>query len=127
VKKLNFVWLNREPGTIATAVREFFTGDVVVVGPNLERVAAGCDAVARSYDDFASNARILDAEFGEPVADEFAAIAVATMPWTMTYEYGGMRVTERGHEVYVLRREGFDWKICWRQIVSYPTSSATSS
>jgi ketosteroid isomerase-like protein len=120
VKKLNSLWLQSVPGTIAPAIREFFTDDVVIVGPNLQRVAGGRDAVAQSYDDFASRAKVLGAQFGDPVADEFAAVAVATMPWALTYEFEGIRVSEHGHEVYVLRCEDSVWKVCWRQIVSYP-------
>jgi ketosteroid isomerase-like protein len=121
VQKLNATWLHEPSGTIASAVRALFSDDVVVVGPNLQRMTSGGDAVARSYDEFTSSARILDVQLGDPVVDEFVVVAVATMPWSMTYEYEGRRSTERGHEVYVLRREGNDWKICWRQIVSYPS------
>ncbi len=120
VEKLNFIWLHNDAGTIAPAVRGFFTDDVVVVGPNLQRVAGGADAVARSYDDFASSARILEAELGDPVVDKFGTVAVVTVPWSMTYEYQETRATERGHEVYVLLSDAAGWKICWRQIVSYP-------
>jgi ketosteroid isomerase-like protein len=127
VKKLNSTWLRSEPGTIAPAVRDLFTEDAVVVGPNLQRVAAGGDATARSYDDFVSSAHILDANVDDPIVDAFADVAVATVTWSMTYEYQAVQATEHGHEIYVLRREDGAWKICWRQIVSYPASSAPSS
>jgi Domain of unknown function (DUF4440) len=89
----------------------------VFVGPDLTRVARGADAAASSYDAFVSSATILDASVGETQVDEFGALAVATLTWSITYIYEGTESTEHGHDLYVLRREGDDWKICWRQIV----------
>ncbi|HEX8805861.1 MAG TPA: nuclear transport factor 2 family protein [Candidatus Aquilonibacter sp.] len=120
IRALNEAWRDREAGTIALVVRPLLSNDVVVVGPNLARIPGDADALARSYDDFKSSATILKLEFGDTLVDTLGDVAIATMPWSMTYEFGGQRSSERGHEVYVLRHEGDDWKICWRQIVSFP-------
>ena len=123
IDSLNAAWQKNAPGTIANAVRGLFTDDVVFVGPNLARVAQGADAAARSYDDFRASAAILALEIGDSQIDEFGTVAVALEPWSMTYEFQGTTSSETGYDLYVLRRDGDDWKICWRQMVSYPSSA----
>ncbi len=119
---LNDAWLRPSAGGIAAAVRRFFADDVVVVGPDLSRVARGGDAVAASYDAFVRSVKLLDVEVRDPVVDELGDVAVATVVWSMTYEVGGTRSHERGHDVYVLRKSPAAWRICWRQIVSVPSA-----
>ncbi|HEX3549360.1 MAG TPA: hypothetical protein VHT53_03255, partial [Candidatus Elarobacter sp.] len=62
-------------------------------------------------------ADLRDVDVGSPEVDEFVDVAVATLPWRMTYAIDGIEYRDRGHDVYVLRAEGGDWRICWRHIV----------
>ncbi len=64
--EINRIWQDAAPEQIADLVAPYFTEDVVIVAPNLARVAKGRDAVAASYGDFVRNTKILDVHIEEP-------------------------------------------------------------
>jgi ketosteroid isomerase-like protein len=117
---VNEAWLHGAPGQVAPIVRQYFADDAVMIGPDLTRVGRGAEAIAASYDDFIASATILDVSLGEPQIDAFERVAIATLPWSMTYAYQGTQSSERGFDVYVFQRERDTWKICWRQMVTQP-------
>jgi hypothetical protein len=82
-----------------------------------ERVARGGDAAAGSYDAFLAAADLRDVDVGSSEVDEFCELAFATVPWRMTYAINGTEYRDRGHDVYALRAEHGDWRICWRHLV----------
>lgn len=116
--EINRIWQEAEPGEIADLVAPYFTEDVVVVAPNLARVAKGRAAVAASYGDFVRSTKILEVHIEEPQVDLFGNLAVATMRWTMHYEFDGRPSIESGHDAYVFALEGGCWRICWRSVAS---------
>ncbi|MBV8244993.1 MAG: nuclear transport factor 2 family protein [Candidatus Eremiobacteraeota bacterium] len=119
---VNSAWQNPDEKPIGKRIRKYFAKDAVIVGPSLERVARGRKAVTESYDAFVRGARILHAALGAPEIDIGRDVAVATLEWEMTYEFQESETTERGHDVYVLRRQRGRWLIWWRQIVAFPGS-----
>jgi ketosteroid isomerase-like protein len=116
--EINRIWQTAAPDNVADLIAPYFTEDAVVVAPNLARVARGRGPVAASYGDFARSAKILEVRIEEPHVDFFSDVAVATMPWSMSYEFDGRRSSERGYDTYVFRRETGRWQICWRSMVS---------
>ena len=122
VTKLNEIWPHESADRVAAAVRPLFADDAVIVSPDQVRVVRSGDAAAASYEGFLRNATVSDLRFGEPVVDEFGDCAVATVAWSMAYELQGVRMAEEGHDVYVLRRLGDRWAICWREIVPRDSS-----
>ena len=123
IAALNDIALHGPPAKIASDVRPYFTDDAIIVGPDLKRAARGGDAVAASYAEFREAADILDVWIGDPEVDESSSVATATLPWEMHYLCEGVEATECGDDIYVLRREGDDWKICWRAIHARPIES----
>ncbi len=120
LRAVNDAWRTAPPGEVAARVREYFADDAAIVGPDLARVARGGDAVAKSYDDFVSSARVLWAELDEPAIDVAGEVAAATLTWRMRYAYQGVESSEAGHDVYVLGRRDGRWLIVWRKLESHP-------
>jgi hypothetical protein len=61
---------------------------------------------------------VLEVHIDEPEVELCGDVAVATMPWSMRYEFGGRASTERGFDTYVFRRTDGRWQICWRSMMS---------
>jgi uncharacterized protein (TIGR02246 family) len=116
--EINRIWQSAAPDQIADLLAPYFTRDAVIVAPSLARVAEGGAAVAASYADFVRSAKAIDVRIDEPQVDRFGDIAVATIAWRLSYEFGGKRFGERGHDTYVFRLEDGRWRICWRSMMS---------
>jgi hypothetical protein len=116
--EINRVWQSAAPDDIVALIRSHFTHDAVVTAPSLARVARGREQVAQSYADFVRNARVIEVRIDEPQVDLFDRVAVATMSWRISYEFGGKQGAERGHDTYVFRLDDGAWRICWRSMLS---------
>jgi uncharacterized protein (TIGR02246 family) len=123
LEAINQAWQHAPPEGIATLLAQHFTDDAVFVAPNLARVARGRDAVAASYADFARNANVLEVHIDPAQVDFDGDVAIATMPWSIRYEFDQRRTSERGYDTYVFRRQGDRWRVCWRSMV--PLSAQT--
>lgn len=115
---INRIWQEADPKEIASLVEPYFTDDIVVVAPNLVRVAKGRAAAAASYADFVRSITILQVQIEQPQVDFCGNVAIATMRWKMQYEFGGRSNAESGHDAYVFRLDGGCWRICWRCVAS---------
>jgi ketosteroid isomerase-like protein len=93
---------------------------VVFVHPGFAGRAEGQTACVATYDEFLRASIVLHYEESEPAIDVFGGTAVATLHWEMTWEMGGQRSEEAGHDIYVLVREGGRWVIAWRTLISVP-------
>ncbi|MGA8098502.1 MAG: nuclear transport factor 2 family protein [Candidatus Cybelea sp.] len=116
--EINRVWQSAAPDDIVALIRSHFTHDAVVTAPSLARVARGREQVAQSYADFVQSAKIIEVRIDEPQVDLFDGVAVATMSWRISYEFGGKQGAERGHDTYVFRLDDGAWRICWRSMLS---------
>jgi hypothetical protein len=58
-----------------------------------------------------------------PIIDRFDRLAIATLNWSVTYEFRGTQSAEAGHDVYVLRCDGEFWRIYWREVATRPSAS----
>jgi hypothetical protein len=93
---------------------------VVFVRPGFEGRSEGRKACVATYEEFLSAAIVLRYEETEPTIDSWGDTAVASLGWEMAWEMGGQRSDEAGIDVYVLVREGGEWLIAWRTLVSTP-------
>jgi ketosteroid isomerase-like protein len=94
---------------------------VVFVRPGFSGRAVGPAACVATYDEFLGAALVLRYEEEELAVDVFGGTAVATLRWEMTWEMGGQRSEEAGHDVYVLVRTDDKWLIAWRTLLSAPS------
>lgn len=122
ILNLTSAWRSADPEFISANVGKLYANDAVVALADGTRAAAGRDAIVSSYVDFARDAKLLDSRVDEPVIDRFDGVAVATLRWQMSYEFGGTRSDESGRDLYVLRRDGQFWCICWREVATRPPS-----
>ncbi len=122
---LTAAWLSADPERIVREVADMYVDDAVIALADGTRAARGRDAIVNSYLAFARDATMLDVKVGEPVIDRFDTVAVATLQWSMTFEIGGTRSQQSGHDIYVLRSDGPIWRIYWREVVTEPSVSMT--
>lgn len=115
LKSLAAAWQSADAERICRDIGKLYSDDAVVAMMDGTRTAKGRDAIVDSYVTFARDAKLVESRVHEPVIDRFEKVAVATVKWSMTYEFGGTRSSETGRDVYVLDRCGEYWKICWRE------------
>ncbi len=118
---LTTAWRSADPEFVRANVGPLYADDAVVALADGTRASMGRDAIVSSYVDFARGATLLDSRVDEPVIDSFGSIAVATLKWRISYEFGGARSDETGRDLYVLRRDGQFWCICWREVATRPS------
>lgn len=121
IRDLTVAWQSADPELIKRNVAELYARDAVIAMADGTRSARGRDEILDSYVCFARDAKIIDVTVAEPVIDRFGAVAVATLKWSMSYEFGGTRSNEAGRDVYVLQRVGEFWCICWREVATLPS------
>lgn len=93
---------------------------VVFTAPGFQARIDGRDACIESYREFTARATLHEYVQQEPSIELWGNTAVATYPWTMTWESGGKIHRESGHDVLVFRRatgEPPAWCVVWRTIV----------
>lgn len=122
VRALNEAWQSADPNRILHDVPKLYADDAVVATGDGTRTARGRKEIVDSYLAFARDARLLNSALDEPVIDRFGTVAVATLQWSMTYEFGGAASDETGQDVYVLQRVGEFWRICWREVAARPSA-----
>jgi len=108
-------WQSADAERIRRDIDKLYADNAVIAIVDGTRTAKGRAAIVDSYVTFARDAKLVDSRVQEAVIDRFDAVAVATVKWSMTYEFGGTRSSETGRDVYVLNRCGEYWKICWRE------------
>ena len=119
VQSLNAAWREKRFDDL----RAFFHPDAVIVAPGLEARIAGRDAVVESYRNFVASASIEAFELAEPVVDLWGDPAVVTAKFTITYSMDGKVFHEQGHDLLVFQRQGGEWLIVWRTLMSSEVSS----
>jgi ketosteroid isomerase-like protein len=90
---------------------------VVFVHPGFTGRAEGREACVATYDQFLKAAIVLRYEESPAVIDAYGDTGVVTLQWEMSWEMGGQRSEESGHDLYVFTREGGRWLIVWRTLV----------
>lgn len=109
IRRINKAWVSGRTDEL----REMLHHSMVIVLPGSKPVR-GLAACIDSYRDFTVEANVLRFEELASAVDVFGDTAVATYDFEITYELGGTWTTERGHEVFVLTREGGRWWAVWR-------------
>ncbi len=115
LSSLAAAWQSADVERVRREIGKLYSDNAVIAMMDGTRTAKGRDAIVSSYETFARDAKLVESKVREPVIDRFDRIAVATVKWSMTYEFGGTRSSETGRDVYVLHRDGQFWKICWRE------------
>jgi uncharacterized protein (TIGR02246 family) len=113
ITRLNETWMKGQPGGLAS----FFREDIVIVPPGFAQRTEGRDACVASYEEFCSQAAILDLKLAEPMIDVFGDTAVATYAFEITYEMGGERFKDSGRDLFVFIRQNDLWQAVWRTMI----------
>ena len=98
-------------------LRDCFSPDAVLVGPDLVQRLVGRDPIVDSYAEFLEAAMIVSFESEPPSVDVFGDTAVTLTPWSVSYELEGTTHHESGNDLIVLMRGGDGWKVAWRTLV----------
>lgn len=98
-------------------LERFYRPDVVFVQPGLGGRLEGREACVESYRQFLAVATVHDYAEEEPVIDRFGEVAVGTTRFEIDYELDGARHRESGHDVLVLARDAYGWRVAWRTLL----------
>jgi hypothetical protein len=110
VSEINQAWLNGRVDDL----NQIFHEDMIIIGPDFQELSRGRASCVKSYRDFLAQAKVIDYRESESIVDDWVTVAVATSPWEMTYELGGQRYRESGHDTFVFKKEDGQWQAVWR-------------
>ena len=113
VQKINKMWRSGD----VDGLGELFHPDAVVVHPGFEDRAQGRAACVDSYREFAGLTTVTRLDEFDQQVDVVGDTAVVTYGFRIDYEMDGKANTDRGHDVFVLKRGGGGWKVVWRTVV----------
>jgi hypothetical protein len=74
----------------------------------------------KSYEDFVQKSLVRNFKASEPEIDLWDSVAVASSPWTITYEMKGQVYQELGRDLFVLTRVDGRWPVIWRTVLLSP-------
>jgi uncharacterized protein (TIGR02246 family) len=117
VAAINEAWVIGDYDAMAPYVAEH----VVMAPPGLEdQRVLGRAAFVASFRQFAEVAKTREFSAGVPRVDVIGNTAVATCPFTITYELEGTTYREKGYDMLVFSRTAGAWKVVWRTLMSEP-------
>lgn len=93
-----------------------FAENAVIVGPDYKIFASGRNACAESYREFATNASVLEYAESDHELRLWAATAIFTFAWRMTFQREHGPKTESGTDQLVLSKVDGNWKVVFRYI-----------
>lgn len=114
--KINEAWSKGE----ADQLKEYFHDDLVILGPNLQRMGEGKKACMESYKEFIAQAIVHDYREIDHTIDVWGNTAVVTYVFDISYEMNGQTFRESGHDMFVFNREGEQWLAVWRMVLPSP-------
>ncbi len=119
VQEVNEAWVKGHPENL----ENFFREDMVIVPPDFQQRAVGRESCVASYKDFCRQATVQDFMEKDPGIDVFGNTAVVTYSFEIRYEMKGGTFHEAGRDVFVLLREGGNWRAVWRTMIPLPQES----
>jgi len=100
-----------------SAMEALFDKDVVMKGPGMKEFGRGREAVIQSYVQFMAQSRVVEYEESNQAIDVWGDVAAATYDWAMTYEQKGRTSSDKGHDMFVFRRQSTGWVAVLRLIL----------
>ena len=91
--------------------------DMTMALPGFQSVVRGRDALLASFEEFCSNACVLDYEESEHSIEVVGNCAVATFRFHMLYERPAYREDSIGRDLWVFHREADGWVAVWRTML----------
>jgi hypothetical protein len=90
---------------------------MVIVSPDLRRVALGREACIEGYTRFLGEATIMDFSEHDRQVDVFDGTAVVGYRYRLVYELEGEEVVDTGSDVFVLVETDEGWLATWRMLL----------
>jgi len=112
VRRINQAWLSEQPRDAI----DLFDPAVVFVAPDFLQRKEGREACLDSYQQFVVAAKVGWFHESDWQVDVTGDVAVATYAWEITYEMDGALNSERGHDLFVFRRDPAGWLATWRMV-----------
>lgn len=91
--------------------------DVVMKFPKFAGEISGKDKLLAGFEEFCSNARVLEYTESDQQIDIAGSCAVVSFRFDMLYERAKYRERSTGRDLWVLQRESDRWVAVWRTMV----------
>ncbi len=113
MRSINDCWLKEKPQEMAGCLHN----DMAMVFPGFAGRVDGASAVIAGYEDFCSNARVLEYDERDLHIDVYGSTAVASYGFQMVYEREGMKYSSTGRDLFVFTRDSGTWLAVWRTML----------
>jgi hypothetical protein len=113
IQRINRSWREGRPGDIAAVLHP----DIVMVLPGFEGRATGADAMIAGFEEFCTNAKVIEYDESDLEVDVVGDTATASFSFTMIYERGTQRYRGSGRDLWIFGREAGEWKAVWRTML----------
>ena len=103
--------------------------DITMALPGFSGSIHGRETLVASFEEFYSNARIIEYEESDESIDVIGDCAIATYRFKMLYERAAYREDSQGRDLWVFQRQSGRWVAVWRTMLELTgeRSSANSS
>jgi ketosteroid isomerase-like protein len=116
---INRAWQSGQPSAMAA----YLHPDIVMKLPGFSGTVAGRDKLIAGFEDFCTNARVLEYHQSDQQLDLVDDCAVVSARFDMRYERGSYRGRSGGRDVWVFTRAADRWVAVWRTMVDLSESS----
>lgn len=104
-------------GTGFDTLKPYFHENVAIYPPGFQHRAQGRETCLKSYEDACSQMTFQKLDALDEHIDIFGSTAVVSYQYDCVWEYKDKTLSDVGHEILVLSKEGGEWKIVWRTLV----------
>lgn len=116
---INRAWQSGRPSAMAS----YLHPDIVMKLPHFSGTVAGRDTLIEGFEDFCTNARVLEYREIDRQIDLVGDCAVVSVQFDMRYERASYRGHSGGRDVWVFQRAADRWVAVWRTMVDLSESA----
>jgi hypothetical protein len=113
IEQINAAWRENRPRDMTALLHP----DIVMAFPAFSGTLAGREALLAGFDEFCSNARVLDYREANLQVNVVGDTAVTTFTFAMVYERAGHREHSTGRDFWIFARQDGRWIAVWRTMM----------
>ncbi|HEV2133118.1 MAG TPA: nuclear transport factor 2 family protein [Terracidiphilus sp.] len=110
---INAAWREGHP----SAMREYLDPEIAIVPPDFRETLRGREILVASFEEFCTNAKVLEYEETDEHIDVVNDCAVATFRFRMRYERAAYREDCSGRDLWVFARHEGRWMAACRAMM----------
>ncbi len=113
LQSINLAWREGHPDSMM----EHLHPEIAMVFPGFKGVIHGRNALIAGFQEFCTNAQVLEYDETDERIDTIGDCAIATYHFRMLYQRAAYRELSEGRDIWVFHRQHHRWVAVWRTMV----------